>query len=140
MNPYSTFKFIVEIDGIQQAGFSDVSGLGVTTTVDSIREGGLNDYVYKLPKWTTQTDLVLKRGLTDHELWNWYEKIVTGGEVQRKNVSVILWDSKGEEAMRWNYIEAYPISWSGPSLNAISSSSSIAFESLTLTHHGFSRL
>ena len=137
MDPYSTFRFRVEIDGIQQMGFADVSGLDVTTSVDSIREGGLNDYVHKLPKWTTQTDLVLKKGLTDQELWNWYKKIETGEDVERKNVSVILLDLKGEEAMRWNFIEAYPVKWSGPSLNATSTGSSVAFESLTLAHHGF---
>ena len=43
-DPYSGFRFQVEIDGIIAGGFTDVSGLSVQTEVDSIREGGVNDF------------------------------------------------------------------------------------------------
>lgn len=137
LDPYKAFNFLVEIDGIITGGFSSVSGLILTTNVDSIREGGVNDYVHKLPKQTTQTDLVLKKGQTDDDtLWTWYADVV-GGKIARKNGSIYLLDDQGSPAMWWNFIEAFPISWTGPAFDA--SSSRVAIESMTLTHHGLTK-
>ena len=137
-DPFLTFNFLVEIDGILAGGFTDVSGMDLTTEVDSIREGGLNDFVHKLPKWTTQSDLVLKKGITDKDLlWDWYFKVVSGN-VQRKNFSVILLDVQRKPVMWWDFADAYPIKWSGPELDA--SRGTVASESLTLVHHGLMKL
>ncbi|MEF8701268.1 MAG: phage tail protein [Candidatus Accumulibacter sp. UW20] len=137
LDPYGAFRFLVEIEGITAGGFSDVSGLEITTEVDSIREGGVNDHVHKLPKWTTQSDLVLKKGQTDRDLlWNWYAEVVAGN-IDRKNGSIYLLDTQGIPAMWWDFSEAYPIKWSGPLLNA--ASGQVAFETLTLAHHGLTK-
>ncbi|MGB5009440.1 MAG: phage tail protein [Candidatus Dechloromonas phosphoritropha] len=137
LDPYGAFSFLVEIEGIIAGGFSEVSGLDITTEVDSIREGGVNDYVHKLPKWTTQSDLILKKGQTDLDLlWNWYADVVAG-KVERKNGSIYLLDAQGVPAMWWDFSDAYPIKWSGPILNA--TSGQVAFESLTLAHHGLTK-
>lgn len=137
LDPYGAYNFLVEIEGIIAGGFNTVSGMDITTEVDSIREGGVNDFVHKLPKWTTQSDLILKKGQTDIDfLWNWYADVMAG-KVKRKNGSIYLLDNQGLPAMWWDFIEAYPIKWSGPSLD--SSTSLVAFESLTLTHHGLTK-
>jgi phage tail-like protein len=134
LDPYGAYNFLVEIEGIIAGGFTEVSGLDLTTEVDTIREGGVNDHVHKLPKWTTQSDLILKKGQTDLDLmWNWYADVVAGS-VQRKNGSIYLLDNQGIPAMWWDFVDAYPIKWSGPTLNA--SLSSVGFESLTIAHHG----
>jgi len=111
--------------------------LNICAEVESIREGGVNDYVHRLPKWTTQSDLVLKKGQTDHDLlWNWYADVVAG-KVERKNGSIYLLDSQGIPAMWWDFFQAFPVKWSGPTLNA--ASGQVAFETLTLAHHGLTK-
>ena len=44
-DPYRNFNFVVEIDGITQAGFSDCSGFGASTDPIEYREGGKNTTV-----------------------------------------------------------------------------------------------
>jgi len=134
LDPYCAFNFLVEIEGIIAGGFSEVSGLEITTEVERFREGGVNDRLHILPKTTSQSDLTLKKGQTDLDLlWSWYADVVAG-KVERKNGSIYLLDARGLPAMWWDFVEAYPIKWSGPALNA--SGSTVAFESLTLAHHG----
>jgi phage tail-like protein len=137
LDPYGACNFLVEIEGILAGGFSELSGLDITTDVDTIREGGVNDYVHRLPKRSTQSDLVLKKGQTDVDLlWNWYADVVAG-KVQRKNGSIYLLDPLGVPAMWWDFAQAYPIKWAGPTFNA--GSAVVAFESLTLTHRGLTK-
>ncbi|WP_372365485.1 phage tail protein [Candidatus Uabimicrobium sp. HlEnr_7] len=132
-NPFMAFRFVVEFDEIILGGFSEVSGLSRETEVETIREGGNNLFEYKLPKGTKYSDLVLKRGVIDTEIWTWYDKVVTG-KIQKQNGCICLLNSSGERAMEWNIIDAYPVKWEGPQFNA--SSSAVATESLTLVHHG----
>ena len=137
LDPYGAYNFLVEIEGIIAGGFNTVSGLDITTEVDTIREGGVNDFVHKLPKWTTKSYLILNNGKKYiFFLWNWYADVMAV-KFKRKNGSIYLLDNQGLPAMWWDFIEAYPIKWSGPSLD--SSTSLVAFESLTLTHHGLTK-
>ncbi|MFD1905943.1 phage tail protein [Paenibacillus rhizoplanae] len=55
------FNFIVEIDGISVAGFSEVSGLSVETQVERKTFGGENhkEFVFLGP--TKYSDLTLKK-------------------------------------------------------------------------------
>jgi phage tail-like protein len=51
-DPYLSFRFLVEIQGLIVGRFSEVFGLQAETEIESITEGGVNDYVPKLPKIT----------------------------------------------------------------------------------------
>jgi phage tail-like protein len=134
-DPYLGAHFFVEIDGIDHGGFSECSGLQAETEVTEYVEGGNNGFVHKLPGRTKYTNITLKWGLTDSTaLWEWYQD-VTRGQVERKDVSVVLYDSQQTEVRRWNLREAYPVKWIGPALNA--SAPAAAIEALELTHHGF---
>ena len=132
-DPYGVFRFQVEIEGIIAGGFSEVSGLSVQTEVDSIREGGVNDFEYKLPLGTKYTDITLKRGFTDWEIYNWYRDVING-KINRKSGAIYLLDQEGNQVMDWYFFEAYPIKWEGPTFNA--TSNTVASETLILTHHG----
>ncbi|MCX6006837.1 MAG: phage tail protein, partial [Chloroflexi bacterium] len=91
--PYITSLFNIEIEGIQEASFKECSGLEAETEVLSFEEGGINDYMHKLPGRTKYPNVVLKKGITDSGwLWDWYQK-VTRGKVERKNLSVVLYNS-----------------------------------------------
>jgi phage tail-like protein len=132
LDPYMGFNFLIQIDGLIAGGFSEVSGLDIETEVEAIKEGGLNDRVHQLPKGTKYQALVLKKGISDIDLlWNWYEDIVNG-KIKRKSGSVVLLDNLGLPSVWWNFYEAFPSKWTGPSLNA--GSNTVAVESLTITH------
>lgn len=134
LDPYSAYNFLVEIDGIIAGGFTDVSGLSIQTEVESVTEGGQNGFQHKLPKGTTYTDITLKQGITDLDLiWNWYEDVING-KIKRKNGSIFMLDHSGLPARWWDFVDAYPVKWDGPMFNA--SSTTIATQTLVLTHHG----
>jgi phage tail-like protein len=135
--PYATFRFRVEIDGITVAGFSEVSGLQVETETEQYEEGGVNDFVHYLPGRTKYQHITLKHGLTGaDELWQWYQD-VAAGRFLRKNGAIILMDTTGEDAWRWNFSNAYPVKWTGPELRA--DSNTVAFETIELVHHGIKK-
>jgi phage tail-like protein len=137
-DPYKVFRFIVEINGTQVGGFSDVAGLEVRTEFDEYREGGVNDYVHKIAKETRYPNLTLKRGITDAiELWAWHRQIVDG-DIQRKTVSVVLLDAQRQEKWRWVFRDAYPVKWNGSDLSA--TGNTVMVESVELAHHGMMRL
>ena len=132
-DPYGAFLFRMEIGGMLQAGFSEISGLNMKTEVETLWEGGINDFPHKLPKISSFGDIILKRGLFSPDLFNWHYH-VTQGTVKRKNATIKLLDESGNTRMRWNLFKAFPIAWEGPAFNA--ESKTIAMESLTLVHEG----
>ena len=130
VDPYKSFRFLVEVDGIIQAGFSDCSGFGSEVESIDYREGGEAATVRKLPGKVTYSDISLKWGITDsRELYDWHLDAVHGN-IQRKNGSIILLDDFGEEKVRWNFFDAWPTKWEGPSFEA--KGSDVAIDSLTV--------
>ena len=135
-DPYVSFRFLVEIQGLIVGGFSEVSGLQAETETEDIQEGGVNDYVHKLPKVTKYPNITLKRGITDSDvLWRWYRDVVNG-KIERRTGYVILLDSEGNEKWRWTFEDAYPVKWTGPDFKADNDAASI--EALELVHNGIS--
>ena len=135
-DPFRTFSFRVELAGLAVAAFTEVSGLESEAEVIEYREGG-DGRVRKLAGLRKYTNIVLKRGLTqDAELWNWHRDVLEGN-VNRRNGSVILLDAYGQEAVRWNFWNAWPCKWQGPHLNA--RSNDVAIETLELAHEGLER-
>ena len=134
IDPFPAFKFYVEIGGITQAVFSECSGLEAEVEVFEYEEGGLNDYVHKLPGRVKYSDVTLKRGMaSSDELWEWYKRALLG-QIERKNISVTIYDSAGEQYRRWNFREACPIKWTGPDFKA--DENVAAIETLVFSHHG----
>lgn len=137
-DPYLSFNFVVEIEGLIVGGFSEVTGLQVETVVETYREGGLNGYEHKLPGPTRYpSNLVLKRGLTDIEtLWMWHRD-VTQGKIARKNGTIHLLNSQQATVLSWHFMQAYPVKWTGSDLRA--DSNTVAVETLEFVHRGIFR-
>lgn len=135
VDPYANFNFLVEIDGITEAGFQEVAGLVVETEVIEYREGGDKiNAVRKIPGMNRYSNITLKRGYTqDRSLWNWY-KTVLDGAVQRSSGSVVLLDSGRNPVLRWKFREGWPCKWEGPCLNG--QTNEIAIETLVIAHEG----
>ena len=133
---HTNCRFYVMIEGIAQAIFTEVNGLQVETEVMEYAEGGNNRFIHRLPGRTKISNLTLKHGMTrSNDLFKWYMKSIQG-EVDQRNLSVIMYNTAGEELMRWDFIKAYPVKWVGPQLSA--SGNTAAIETLELAHAGLS--
>lgn len=130
-NPYKNFRFLVEIDGITQAGFTKCTGFGSTVEVIEYREGGDSTTVYKLPGKSSYPDLTLEYGLTDsRDLYDWHLSAING-QIQRKNGSIIVLDDTGNEKVRWNFFAAWPSKYDGPDFDA--KGNDVAIDNLTIS-------
>jgi phage tail-like protein len=131
VDPYASYRFLVEIDGIVQAGFSECSGFGSSVEVIEYREGGDAATVRKLPGRVSYPDLTLRWGLTDsRELYDWHRDAVNG-QITRKNGSIIQLDDGGNERLRWNFVGAWPSRWDGPDFNA--KGTDVSIDTLTVS-------
>jgi phage tail-like protein len=133
-DPYGAFSFLIEIEGVVQAGFMECSGLSSETEVIEYREGGEPPRFRKLAGLTRYANLVLKRGMTkSRDLWNW-RKAIVDGQMDRRSVVVILLDEARTPVVRFRLAEAWPCKWEGPMLRA--KHGEVAIESLELACEG----
>ncbi len=133
-DPYAGFNFLVEIDGIARAAFSECSGLSTDTDPIEYRNGSDDITVRKIPGLKKFANITLKRGITrDLDLWKW-RKTVLDGATERKSGSIVLLNEAREPALRWNFREGWPTKWEGPSLNA--TGNEVAIETLEIAHEG----
>jgi phage tail-like protein len=134
-DPFASFRFRAEIDGLQVSGFSEVTGLAFESEVQTFRVGGVNTHEWQLTGPTKfPSKLTLKRGLADADaLWTWYQDVMAG-RIKRKNVTITLLNHADEEKWRWVFSKACPVKWSGPEFRA--GTAEVAFESIELVHMG----
>ena len=133
-DPYSVFNFLVEIDGVTVAGFSECSGLTNETDPIDYRTGDLDTFVTKLPGLRKFPVIVLKRGFTDsHDLWEWRRKVIEGRTARQTGVITLLNEAR-EPALRFNFRAGWPSKWEGPAFNA--KTNDVAIETLEICHEG----
>ena len=134
VDPFSGCNFLVEIQGLIAGGFQSVSGLDVTTEVQTVWQGGVNDAPRILPGRTSYAPLVLTKGITDFDMmWSWYQDVVAG-DFKRRNGTIYLLSHADVPVMYWNFRNAFPSAWEGPRLDA--ESSAVAASAVTLQHEG----
>jgi len=76
-DPYRQFRFRVEIDGINQAGFSDCTFAETTTDSVEYREGDEPPVLRKLSCLTKYGNITLKWGITDSmDLYKWRQQVM----------------------------------------------------------------
>lgn len=139
-DPYKGFRFLVEIDGIIQAGFSEVTIPDSSQEPIEYREGSDLPTVRKIPGLVKYGNVVLKWGTTDSlDLYNW-RKLVEDGKSKeaRKNMAVIVLDEEGVPGVRWEFREAWPTKYDAPDLKA--TGNEIAVETLEISHEGMKRV
>ena len=138
LDPYLGVNFLVEIEGLIVGGFARVEGLESTIETQDYNEGGRNGYIHKVLKGTVYGPLVLSHGLTDIDsLWAWHER-VRRGVIQRKNGTIMLLDAKRVPVTWWNFADALPVRWVGPSFDA-SGDAQVAIERVELVHRGITK-
>lgn len=117
---FRAFQFSVEIDGVSNAFFQEVSGLDATADVIEYRAGGDVLGPRKFPGQIKHSNLTLKRGYTDDaQLFNWFKDVINGNvEKVRKHISVVQLNMLGAEVLRWNLFNAFPVKYTVNSFNA----------------------
>jgi phage tail-like protein len=134
-DPFRSFNFQLEIDGIPRGAFSECSGLTAEGDAVDYREGtDMQPNVRKLPGLRKYSNITLKRGYTqDTSLWSWYLNIANGVS-DRRNVTIILLNEERQPVLRWHAENSWINKIEGPSLKA--AASEVAIESVELVHEG----
>jgi phage tail-like protein len=114
--------------------FTQVTGFSAQLDVLEYPEGGINDYVHRLPTWIKQGNITLKRGVTgETALMEWFTETVVKANPQ--DLSVAMYDSLGEIMKpTWSFRNAYPVKWTSSDLNA--GGTEFLTESLEIAHFG----
>ena len=129
---HAACRFYVEIGGGGkqiQAVFTELSGLQVEMQTMDYEEGGTNSFVHRLPGRLKVGNITLKHGLTkSNDFLKWCMHI------ERKNVTVVMYDVAGKPVVRWHFNKAYAVKWTGPSFTA--DSTAMAIETVEIAHQG----
>ena len=139
-DPLRNFRFRLEIDNLQIAGFAEVDIGAATTDVIDYREGTDPARVRKLPGLTKYGVVTLKRGVTDSlELFDWHKRIVTGQvATSRKTVTIVVQDEAGADKARFVVTDAWPVKYDAADLNA--KGNDVFIETLELANEGIERV
>src|SRR6266542_4274853 len=94
--PYVQFNFLVDLgNGVTegpQAGFQEVSNIGMEVTVAEYRTGNMKENsVQKITGLNKATDVTLKRGVSGSlDLYQWLDQIRNGDQAAYRTVTVQL--------------------------------------------------
>jgi len=134
-------RWYLEIDGITEGIFREVTGLDSETEVIEHRVSGKggNLVVHKVPGALKWSNIVLRRGITDDKkLHEWRDKIEKGQiEANRKNGSVTLYAPDGKAVAKYTFTRGWPCKFKGPALDA--SKNELAIEEMEIAHEGLLR-
>ena len=137
----TTYAFHVEMEGIEIATFKEASGFESTSEIieykETNQEGRL--VIKKVPGSRSWADITLRRAISSSlALWEWRKQVLDGDiDGARRDGSIVLYDSTGEEVVRYNFVRGWVSQWKGPDLDA--DQNEIAVEEVTIAHEGLER-
>ncbi|WP_420124556.1 phage tail protein [Nakamurella sp.] len=150
-DPIVSQNFFLEIDGSVVSVLSSVSGLDVEMEVVTIEQAGANgkaQIVKTLGKSTKAPDLSLTRmappDSTQDKMWGWFNDIRDKGILlsdrtnNRKNGSIVMYDSTNAEIARFNFTNGWPSKISTDQLSV--ESNDPVKETITLTIESLQRV
>ena len=137
--PYGQFNFLVDLgtgntEG-PQAGFQEVSGIGMETTVIEYRNGNSKENnVMKLTGLTKVSDVTLKRGIIGSmDLYAWLDGIRNGDQHAFRTVTIQLQSENHTDVVQtWKLLRARIIKHTSGPLNA--KGTDVAMEELVLAY------
>jgi phage tail-like protein len=137
--PYTQFNFLVDLgDGVTegpQAGFQEVSGIGMEVTVVEYRNGNAKENgVIKLTGLAKYPDVTFKRGLIGSlNLYNWIDQIRNGDQAALRNVTVQLQNEDHTQIVQvWKLLRARIVKHVSGPFNA--RGSDVAIEEMVLAY------
>jgi phage tail-like protein len=134
-NPYSKFNFLVDLGGADpssvQAGFMEVTGLGMEVSVIEYRNGNeKTNAPRKIPGLIKTRKLHLRRGVIGStQLFGWLQA-VAGGQQAYRDVVIRLQSEDHNVVQSWKLTNALPVRYTGPALSA--TANEVAIEELVL--------
>ena len=139
-NPYGAFNFRVTVDKFGdadsvQAGFQEISGLGLEVTIAEYRNGNEKEnHVRKMSGIYKASDVTLKRGVIGYtDFFDWIKDVRTGDQNVRRTVKIDLMNEENTaEVMSWTLTNAKPMKYTGATLNA-KGGTDVAIEELVLS-------
>jgi phage tail-like protein len=137
--PYVQFNFLVDLgDGNTEgpdAGFQEVSGIGMEVTVAEYRTGNARENsVMKVTGLNKMTDVTMKRGVIGSlNLYQWLDDIRNGNQNALRNVTVQLQNEDHSAVVAtWKLMRARIIKNTNGPFNA--KGTDVAMEELTLSY------
>ncbi|HUQ10059.1 MAG TPA: phage tail protein [Steroidobacteraceae bacterium] len=133
--PLPKFHFEVQWGGTR-IGFTEVTGLEVTTEKIEYRDGASREYhKIKMPGMQTFGDLTLKRGIfaSDNEFYKWWNDAKLN-KIERRDITINLLNEEHQPVVIWKVKNAWPSKVTSTDLN--SSGNETAIETLVLAHEG----
>jgi phage tail-like protein len=123
--PYTCFNFLVDLgDGVTEgpnAGFSEVSGLGLEVQMIEYRTGNSKEnQVMKIAGLTKTGDVTLKRGLVGSlNLYQWLDQIRNGDQNAMRTVTIQLQNEDHTAVVQtWKLLRARIVKHTSGPLNA----------------------
>ena len=137
--PYVQFNFLVDLgngttDGAD-AGFQEVSGVGMEVTVSEYRNGNSRENsVMKITGLNKSTDVTLKRGVIGSlSLYSWLNQIRNGDQNALRTVTISLQNEDHTQVVQtWKLLRARIIKHVSGPFNA--KGTDVAMEELTLAY------
>jgi phage tail-like protein len=133
--PLPKFHFQVEWGG-SKIGFTEVSGLDITTEVIEYRDGASPEYSkIKMPGQRKFSNITLKRGTFkgDNQFYAWFNS-VSLNTIERRDLTISLLNESHEPVIVWKVKNAWPSKVTPTDLKA--DGNEVAIESLELAHEG----
>lgn len=137
--PYVQFNFLVNLgDGVTdgpQAGFQEVSGIGMEVTVAEYRNGNEKENsVRKITGLNKSTDVTLKRGaIGSLNLYEWLNEIRNGSQAALRTVTVqLMAEDHSEAVLTWTLLRARIIKYTCGPMNA--KGTDVAMEEMVLAY------
>ncbi len=141
-DPLRNFRYRLEIDGIDQAGFAEVAIGDMSTEPIEYREGDEITTVRKLNGLNKYANITLKWGVTDSiELADWHQLVVddaTALDDARRNVVIRVQNEAGEEKAAFEITKAWPCKYDPTDLNG--KGNEVAIDTLELCNEGIRRI
>jgi phage tail-like protein len=138
--PYVQFNFLVDLGGGggtdgADAGFQEVSGIGMEVTVAEYRNGNEKENsVRKITGLNKSTDVTMKRGVIGSlTLYKWLDQIRNGDQAATRTVTVMLQNEDHTAVVQtWKLLRARITKHTSGPMNA--KGTDVAMEELVLAY------
>jgi phage tail-like protein len=133
--PLPKFHFLIEWGGTK-IGFSEASGLEVTTELIEYRDGASPEYSkIKMPGMQSYSNITLKRGIFqgDNEFYDWWNTVALN-TIERRDLIISLLNESHEPVVVWKVKNAWPLKVQSTDLNATGNETAI--ETMEIAHEG----
>ena len=137
--PIRNNRFKLEIDGLEVASFSEVSGFDASVDVVEYREGDQAPTPRKLPGLTKYGNITLKKGTYESPvLFEWLKGISDGSKLEHKVITLTaLLEDGANSSISWQIMNAWPVRYQAPDFNG--TSNDVAIETVEIAHEGMKR-